>query len=798
MKSSNHRKRQSALSPYKNILFFVVLCIPSLINATTWHIKQDGTGNFTTIQEGIDASVDSDTVLVYPGTYYENIIYNGKNITVASLELITGNESYIDSTIIDGQRLDSCVRVMDQETDADIRGLTLTNGQGHQYQYSASNRGGGVLVYDHSALNITNCIIKKNYATSGGGIHLGYYSIINISGTSILNNYVFSTGGGVFVDQSQLIFDAYNRCNIYDNFAASGLDIYSVYCDEVNVIVDTFSIINPTRYFANYTETYFYPNPYIFDILNYSLEQVNHDLYVSPDGDDLNSGLSPSEAIKTINLAIRKVISDSLDTKTVHLASGTYSEITNDQLFAIGGKSYINIVGNDEENTIIDGEFNYHPLLWVGAGTNQFFVKNLTFQNNTYNLYTLFISYCDQIFLEDLIVQNNNGTDHGIILLNNCSKVELTNFKILNNTATNYVTALHLPGCDSISVIDCVIKNNHAGGTVPLCGGMQASSKGDILIENCIFSGNTIETNNDSNASALTLGGFNSTSGKFTISNCLFDNNQCYGTADKTVLLDCYDDIEIVNSTFVDNTSEYTLSLIRNHIDFHNNILRNNCNYEIVLADNSPWGYISEIDISHCNILGGQNAIYNQNGVNIINWLEGNIDEDPLFDSLGTYPFALSELSPCVDAGTPDTTGLFLPLWDMLYNHRVWDGDNNGTAIIDMGCYEYGAEPYVEATQNQIPNTQYQLTNYPNPFNPSTTISFNISRKDAKHAKIEIYNLKGQKIKTLMDCYTSPGEFELIWNGRDDNGKPVTSGVYMYQLKVDGKVVASRKCLLLK
>ena len=135
------------------ICSFCLFCLPwrsvtktgSLLNSATWEIKQDGTGDFTTIHEGIDVSADTDTVLVYPGIYYENIIYNGKNITVASLELTTGNEVYIDSTIIDGQRLDSCVLVNDQESNANIQGFTLTNGQGHPSQYSGCNRGGGIL-----------------------------------------------------------------------------------------------------------------------------------------------------------------------------------------------------------------------------------------------------------------------------------------------------------------------------------------------------------------------------------------------------------------------------------------------------------------------------------------------------------------------------------------------------------------------------------------------------------------------------------------------------------------------------
>ncbi|MBC8414828.1 MAG: hypothetical protein H8E11_00170, partial [Candidatus Cloacimonetes bacterium] len=60
------------------------------------------------------------------------------------------------------------------------------------------------------------------------------------------------------------------------------------------------------------------------------------------------------------------------------------------------------------------------------------------------------------------------------------------------------------------------------------------------------------------------------------------------------------------------------------------------------------------------------------------------------------------------------------------------------------------------------------------------------------------FNIKGQKVKTLLDCYMSPGRSEMIWNGRDDNGKRVSSGVYFYKLNVNGKTEKTKKMLLLK
>lgn len=87
------------------------------------------------------------------------------------------------------------------------------------------------------------------------------------------------------------------------------------------------------------------------------------------------------------------------------------------------------------------------------------------------------------------------------------------------------------------------------------------------------------------------------------------------------------------------------------------------------------------------------------------------------------------------------------------------------------------------------------LANYPNPFNPSTTISFNLSAES--NVDIVVYNVKGQKVKQLVKDQLSVGQHSIEWNGKDTNNKSVSSGMYFYKISA-GKSSAMRKMLLLK
>ncbi|MCF7911230.1 MAG: T9SS type A sorting domain-containing protein [Candidatus Cloacimonetes bacterium] len=100
----------------------------------------------------------------------------------------------------------------------------------------------------------------------------------------------------------------------------------------------------------------------------------------------------------------------------------------------------------------------------------------------------------------------------------------------------------------------------------------------------------------------------------------------------------------------------------------------------------------------------------------------------------------------------------------------------------------------VSEDQNEVSGTM-QLSNFPNPFNPQTKISFLLTK--SADVKLEIYNLKGQKIRELVSEHLQASEYSLIWDGRNDRGKLMPSGIYLYSLKT-GEHSVIRKMNLLK
>jgi hypothetical protein len=156
-------------------------------------------------------------------------------------------------------------------------------------------------------------------------------------------------------------------------------------------------------------------------------------------------------------------------------------------------------------------------------------------------------------------------------------------------------------------------------------------------------------------------------------------------------------------------------------------------------------------------------------------------------DMYGLYVVDVSAPSNPHQVGYYNTTGLAEEVWV--------SGSLSFVADYDAGLVilEYLNETFVEESSEPLNFSLYQ--NYPNPFNPTTTIEYNLPKNG--HAVIEIVDILGRQIRTLIAKERTAGSHQVTWNGLDDAGNRVASGVYLYRMTAEG-FTETRKLLLLK
>ena len=220
---------------YKTIIFSLVLFIPFMLFSQSDRINVPD--DFAKIQDAIDSSVDGDTILVAPGTYYENVNFRGKNVLVSSYYLFDEDVSFINTTIIDGsnpQSADSASVVLflsGEKNTAILQGFTITGGKG-TVKFDTRGGffvrlGGGIIIYNSSP-TIRHNIIAYNESINAAGVsHNGGGGIAaNTSNAIISNNIIFKNnahdGGGVVLGPNPgLIFR--NNIIAYNTTVPTGI-----------------------------------------------------------------------------------------------------------------------------------------------------------------------------------------------------------------------------------------------------------------------------------------------------------------------------------------------------------------------------------------------------------------------------------------------------------------------------------------------------------------------------------------------------------------------------------------------
>lgn len=807
---------------YRIIVAIVLITTQSA--ATIIHVP----GDLPSIQEGIISATHGDTILVQPGTYFEQINFEGKSITLGSLTLTTYDTSYISQTIIDGDSLGTVVTFSGGEDSSTVlAGFTIRNGNselggggiwvknampllrhltitsnfgeigggilcsdgadptidqlaiignsswrgggiacdssdaeimdvrviGNQgiagagirlvesnarltnvtisNNIGAGGRGGGLgggIFCENSNPILTDVIINQNQASKAGGIYcfmsqlslnnvqihrnaalgaqifhdqelglgggiLSRHSTIQMNDVTVTANSSGWKGGGLVLDTSTLQFEADSPSSIYLNQAVIGLDLLfmsDTVSTPAHVILDTFTTQQPSEFYAAPLDSF------TFEISYGIAEPEASDLYVSPDGNNSNSGLNPEEPLKNINFALAKLLADSTQPRTIHLEAGTYSPSSNGEIYPLRVPSFVAVVGESSATTILDAE-----------------------------------------------------SINGSVVFHQAEGAELSGVTITKGLCVRHGSGIYCYESNP-RIHDVRIWDNDMPPVETLD---PASLGGGVYLEKSSPTLTYVSIRQNS-------GGFGSGLYCFDNSNPVLSYVEITNNTDAAVVCEVNSSMALLNLTIAGNSSQ----------DNHHAAVSCDASSSVIAVNSIIWDHENgsfdgdgTITVAYSTIEGGWSGT-------------GNSDADPQFADTAAMDYTLSMESPCIDAGIA-----FLVLdEDTLID---LDPAQYWGAAPDMGAIEYGMVNI--GSDAGVPSSGFELNqNYPNPFNPETTIDYSIPV--ASEVILSIHDILGRTIVILYSGRQEAGHYELPWTALGRDGVELGAGVYFYRLLARG------------
>mgnify|MGYP006160821579 CR=1 FL=1 len=660
------------------LILYILLYFCSLSLSTTIYVPDD----FDTIQEGIDEAITGDTVLVAPSStpYIENLIIE-KTITLAShaifdnlsngwvIENLDGTYGVIDNinnTVINGSNSENQQSVIfinspegsNECITPEIIGFTITDGSGTIVLVETQNAvgqlveveqrmGGGIFInnalpiINYNFIKDCNCGDRECALRKGGAIQHS-------------NGGNFPALHGIQSLDYRCEGDLNFTNNMYYNNQASysstlGTSDFSGYIDLRNSYFDVYAVEEQklSSYWIDVDENVEYDASNSIGIE----DAINSNVYVSPLGDDSNSGLTEEDAFLTIQKALEMIYITEDNNATIILSDSIFSPMTTGESFPINLISNLTLKGQGKNLTILSSDRTNRVLFLENCSNCK--IENLTIKNglsdDSWNWGGIgggmLAKYCDNLIINDVLFTENEALwDAGGIHLFN-SSFKLDNTDIIRNTA--YYN-----------------------------GGMVIARYIDEILNGEIH--NSIISKNFSTHE---------------------ENSSYWGGASASAFALYNMNLLINNVTIVDNiANDYNGAILLfgenvDEVKFINTIIWGN---KLVLPFSDDYVF-GEYNASHINNLSVEysNTDWHDwyGNINVASSFSNNINTDPLFQDYSNENYNLLEGSPCIDAGTADLDG---------------DGiedifDYYGIAP-DIGAFEYSNYLIGDLNDDQITN----------------------------------------------------------------------------------------------
>ncbi|MCP4583178.1 MAG: DUF1565 domain-containing protein [candidate division Zixibacteria bacterium] len=696
--------------------------------------------DYPDIQSAINGSLDKDTIIVRPGIYDEDINFYGHNVVLGSLFLMTGDTSYISSTIISDGGPNVAFENGEDSTAA-IIGFTIQEGNAIE--------GAGIYCYNSNPI-IRNNVIRNNIVQgiySGGGGIACINSSPLIAFNIIYGNYAYIAGGGIGCrDNSnpRIVNNTIYGNSTGPNYGGGGL-----------VCVNSYPLVANTIFWGNEPQSIRGNEP----IVSYCNVEGGWEGEGNIDIDPLFVDAENGD----FQLQAGSPCIDAGDPDSPYDSDGTRADMGalyyhyRDRVINIPA-DYLSI--QEGVDASVDGD-----TVLVDPGI---YVENVYIYGRSIVLGSLFLTSGDTNYISQTIIDGDSSGS--VVKFRNIDNgfPAVIGFTIQNGFASS-------GGGVSCSYSDAIISNNYIrdnisdnrGGGI-YCGHCDPIVKDNVVADNsastwgsglCIFEANALIYNNVIKENGFSYAGwgggiFCSASSLPEINNNLIASNMAYcggGVYCSAVFS------RFRNNTFSEN---FAISGGGGMNVGGGYSLVENC---ILWGDSAEVGN-NEINIgsgtylSYCNIEGGWDG-------------EGNINADPQFVDHQNGDFHLQPSSPCIDAGNPES-----PL------------DPDSTRV-DIGAFYYNQMTDIQ----DISYLPYKLSitqNYPNPFNASTSIYFSLPRSE--DVNLTVYDILGRKVEELAAGEHEAGMHRVIWQADG-----YSSGLYFYVLETE-KSRISRKMMLLR